>query len=108
MARIQIDFLYSKYCPNVEVTRHILHEAIRTTDIRGVNVTEWILGQSNLPDHCEGYGSPTILVNGSDLNGTNREEFTESCQVFFHANALTGVPLLEEVINAIRIASPKD
>ena len=37
--RIQIDFLYSKYCPNIEVTRQVLHEALRTTDIPGVNVT---------------------------------------------------------------------
>ena len=108
MARIQIDFMYSKHCPNIEVTRHILQEAIRSLDIRGINVTERILGQSNLPDHCEGFGSPTILVNGSDLNGENYEEFTESCQVFFHANALTGVPLLEEVIHAIRVAVAKN
>ena len=106
--RITIDFLYSKYCPNIEIARNVLHEAIRIVDPHEIVVVERVLGQADLPQYCEGYGSPTILVNGSDLNGPNREEFTESCQVFFHANALTGVPLLEEVINALRMADEKD
>ena len=99
---LQIDFIYSKACPNVEEAKSVLHEALRITDTPSSVVNEWETGRDELPAHCQGYGSPSLLVNGKEVTGVEPAEFNEGCAVYFRGEQVFGVPLVQEVTNAIR------
>jgi hypothetical protein len=61
-----IEFLYDRACPNVAAARAALRIALAHA---GLPVTwqEWERADPAAPAHARRYGSPTILIDGTDL-----------------------------------------
>ncbi|MGB0648583.1 MAG: hypothetical protein ACPGQS_15465 [Bradymonadia bacterium] len=98
-----IDFIWSSLCPNVSACREVIDAATTQFPDRSMAVNEWQI-ETKLPAHCEGYGSPTILINGIDVAGVKPNAFNDCCRVYATMYEIRSVPLVEEVICAIEFA----
>ncbi|MCA0374676.1 MAG: hypothetical protein LCH84_03335 [Gemmatimonadetes bacterium] len=63
---MRIDFLYFEGCPHAAPARQRLQEALATVGA-APHWSEWDTGSSSTPEALRGYASPTILVNGVDV-----------------------------------------
>jgi len=100
----RIELVYDTDCPNVELARAVLREAMAAEDLAAV-WTEWDRGSGDSPDYAREYGSPTILVDGRDVSGRGSEADANCCRVYVAADgALKGVPEVETVRAALRLA----
>jgi hypothetical protein len=59
-------------------------------------------GDPETPEHARGYASPTILVDGEDLNGIGQIDGTVGCRVYATSEGLRGVPTVEEIVAALK------
>lgn len=64
--RMRIDLVYFEGCPHAETARERLREALASLDST-TSWSEWDTEQAATPAHLRGYSSPTILVNGVDV-----------------------------------------
>jgi len=62
----QIELIYSGDCPNVENARENLKESLRSLGL-ALEWREWDRQDHTSPEYTKAFGSPTILVNGSDV-----------------------------------------
>ncbi len=63
---MQIDLVYFDGCPHVATARQRLHDALGSLT-SSVRWNEWDTGAAATPDRFRGYSSPTVLVNGVDV-----------------------------------------
>jgi hypothetical protein len=104
MSEIRVELVYEKTCPNVEAARAQLRHALSEAGI-AQQWREWEVGTPGVPAHVHGYGSPTILVDGEDVDGRPPAGDDYSCRVYSHAgNANKGVPALEDIVSALKRA----
>ena len=96
-----IDLIWSATCPNVEACKEVLRAAIERVDCGVLGWREWAVGQHGTPPYAEGYGSPTVLVNGRDVVDASPTSFSDYCGLYATMYTVRGVPLVEEVVEAI-------
>jgi hypothetical protein len=63
---MQIDFLYFEGCPHAASARERLRDALSAMGA-AVQWNEWDTGSDSTPEPLKGYASPTILINGVDV-----------------------------------------
>jgi hypothetical protein len=63
---MQIDFLYFDGCPHAAPARERLRDALSAMGAP-VQWSEWDTGSASTPEPLRGYASPTILINGIDV-----------------------------------------
>ena len=92
---MQLDLVYFDGCPHVPAARANLQNAL---DSLGFIVPwrEWDSNNGDTPDHLRGFPSPTILINGVDLDGGRPQEGA-TC-------AAGGAPTVDSLIRALREA----
>ncbi len=96
---MKIELIYFDGCPNIEAARNNIKLACEKS---GVNpdFKEWNQNSSDAPDHVDGYGSPTILVNGVDVGGQRSDCCsTGNCRIYLD---MTGVPSVDIIQNAMK------
>lgn len=99
-----IDLIYDKDCPNVQEARSLLRDALTELGMPP-EWREWDREGVETPPELRGLGSPTILVDGVDVSGTEKEDFRHDancCRLYQHNGRLRGVPELGVVTSAIR------
>lgn len=64
---MQIDLVYFEGCPHVASTRGRLNDALAGLG-SSARWSEWDTGQAATPKHLRVYASPTVLVNGVDVD----------------------------------------
>jgi hypothetical protein len=64
-----IELVFFEGCPNVDRARAALRAALSALG-RPAVWTEWELDKSGVPERIQGYGSPTVLVDGRDVRGS--------------------------------------
>lgn len=65
MAGPSVELLYFAGCPHVDAVRANLRAALEDPGAW----REWDLAAPETPDRLKGYGSPTVLVDGTDVTG---------------------------------------
>lgn len=65
---MKVELIYFEGCPNVEPARRNLKKAFDSAGITEKWI-EWDQKDKAAPDYVRKYGSPTILVNGTDIMG---------------------------------------
>lgn len=65
---MQVELIYIDGCPHVAVARARLREALVSLGSSAV-WTEWETGEATSPDRVRGFSSPTVLVDGVDVEG---------------------------------------
>ncbi|MGH7714350.1 MAG: thioredoxin family protein [Gemmatimonadaceae bacterium] len=100
-----VDLIFDVDCPNVDEARTLLRTALTET---GYSATwrEWDREAPETPAALRGLGSPTILVNGTDVSGgadsSAPADRANCCRVYRNGERLRGVPALSTVILALR------
>lgn len=106
-----VELIYDSGCPNIKDSRSQL---LRAFVQAGVNPQwkEWDRTSSESPDYVRAYGSPTILVNGTDVMGASVGQGayadSSSCRIYNLASGqASGVPPLDAIATALIQAKSK-
>lgn len=92
---INIELIYDQDCPNVEATRAALRAALREQKLN-LNWKERDRNDPLSPEYARNYGSPTILINGNDIAGSNSTSADNCCRVYKGEDgAFSGVPSVQ-------------
>jgi hypothetical protein len=94
-----VDLLYVAGCPNLELARDRLSEAVRRA---GVEAT---IREREITDEAEAValgmrGSPTILVRGEDVDGGGKTPGSMSCRQYATEAGVEGAPTVDEILAA--------
>lgn len=98
-----VDFIYACNCPNVDAARAQLRQALAAVRVP-ITVCEWRTDDAALPQHCWGYGSPSILVNETDVASAQPGDGA-SCRIYAGFGGLQRVPPLEQITAALTLAT---
>ncbi len=63
---MQIDLVYFEGCPHVVTARERIADALGSLGLSD-EWSEWDTGDAATPTNLRGYSSPTVLVNGVDV-----------------------------------------
>ncbi len=66
--RPHIDLLYFDGCPHVDAARQRLRDALTSLSLPA-QWTEWDTRATTTPEQLRGHASPTVLVDGVDVEG---------------------------------------
>lgn len=96
-----VELIYDRECPNTVRARVHLMKAL-TAAGREARWIEWVLGAPETPPHVQGYGSPTILVDGKDVAPRAAGEAGPSCRLYRNpASGFDGAPPVEQIALAL-------
>jgi mercuric ion transport protein len=87
---VKVQLLYFRGCPHVDGARQVLRAALEASALPGVAVEELDVEAATTPIELRSWGSPTILVNGSDVAGADAPTGV-GCRLY-SGGALAGVP----------------
>lgn len=100
-----VDLVFDAECPNVEDARALLRTALIAAGFPP-EWREWLRDGTSTPLELKGFGSPTILVNGSDVSGSDdvvtRSPDARYCRLYRHAGRYHGVPPLAAIAAALQ------
>ena len=100
-----VEFIYEKDCPSVESTRSQLIQVFSKLKIKP-HWVEWEISDTSAPDYVRRYGSPTILINGKDVDESENSLNPQQCRLYINSdNTMSGVPPIENIIKAIQAAT---
>jgi len=99
MARVEL--VYDADCPNVRDARGALLMAFVEARLPP-SWTEWDRKSPECPAYARRYGSPAVLVEGSDVAGARPVEGSDCCRLYDHGPAgLRGVPPVKLIAAAL-------
>lgn len=97
-----VDLVYDAACPNVKAARANLMRAFSRAGIPA-RWAEHQIGADHAPARVRGFGSPTILVDGSDVAGVGTGS-EDCCRLYDHG----GAPDVELIAAALERAHAGD
>jgi hypothetical protein len=86
---VKIQLLYFPGCPNIDAARTALQREMRALGLF-VSIEEIDVTVQSTPVELRHWGSPTILIEGQDIEGAVPGEDAASCR--FYAGEAPGVP----------------
>lgn len=88
----RVELIYDRDCPHVVLAREALRAGFAEAGL-APSWTEWERGAPQSPARVRGYGSPTVLVDGSDVAGESPGTGAASCRLYLDARGgLRGAP----------------
>ena len=93
-----IELLFFPECPHIDAARAQLRRALELAGLP-VKWTEHDVTLASTPAALQGYGSPTILIDGADVMGAPPGEGA-ACR-YYAATELPGAPPLKELVRAL-------
>jgi mercuric ion transport protein len=100
--KLKIELIFDSDCPNVEATRNSIRAACSSEGLEA-KWQEWDKADPNAPEYARKYGSPTILVDGKDLENFPESAGSQCCRLYESVNGeVAGVPGVETIISALR------
>ena len=78
---MKIQLLHFEGCPNVDAARTALREALAIDKV-DVRVEEIDVEGDDAPEWAQGWGSPTILIDGQDVMGQTRSSESSCCRLY--------------------------
>ncbi|MEJ8568845.1 hypothetical protein [Elongatibacter sediminis] len=98
---IQVDLVYERSCPNVTTARTRLLDAFQNEGIQP-RWHEWEVNRPETPKHLRGWGSPTILVNGKDVDAGLQPADGGSCRLYMTPGGHDAAPGVAQIAAALR------
>jgi hypothetical protein len=99
--RPRVELIYDTDCPNVEQARELLLRAFSEAKLRP-SWKEFDRKAADSPPHAIKYGSPTILVDGKDVAGSNGTNNADCCRLYLHNEGYGGAPEFSQVVRALK------
>jgi len=86
---MQIDVLYFEGCPNHEPTTALVRDVVQLLGL-DANIREVEVRDADEAKRLRFFGSPTIQVNGQDLDPSvrNRADYSFSCRMYGGSGSL--------------------
>lgn len=98
---MKIELVYEQTCPNVDAARERLAIALGQVQ-RDPVWQEWEVSSPDAPEYVRPYGSPTILVNETDVSEMSLADSCNNCRVYQDEQGkLDVVPSIDSIINAL-------
>ncbi len=95
-----VDLVYDVDCPHISLARMNLTRALAECGLEA-RWHEHVIGAPDAPPRIRGFGSPTILVDGTDV--ARSEPGAEACCRIYNAGSgTTGAPPVELIAEALR------
>ena len=91
-----VQLLVFEGCPLAEPARKNLRQALAACNL--TEFAEIDILDPDSPEELQGWGSPTILVNGADISGHPKGDCV-SCRVY---DTPDGAPDVQAIINELR------
>lgn len=101
-----IELIYDPDCPNVEPARTVLRGACAELGLSPV-WSEWNRQDAASPEYVQGFGSPTIIVNGRDVAGAAAGDMASCCRMYESDGGLTGTPSTAQIVAALQNSSDR-
>jgi hypothetical protein len=100
-----VELIYFSDCPNVALARERLRQAFALVGM-APRWQEWERDDPASPAHARAYGSPTVLVNGRDVEGMEPSgDDAGACRIYAHAGAPSdGAPDADAIAATLREA----
>ena len=102
---MRIQLLTFPACPNADAARKVLQAVLASSAIR-TPIEEVDTTAPETPEGLREWGSPTILINGTDVGGQEAPSGGTSCRLYRNEEGqLCGAPteaLLRSALNAVR------
>jgi hypothetical protein len=98
-----VDLIFDKGCRNVAEARVLLAAALEKHGLP-VEWREWMRDRAETSVRFGGFGSPTILVDGVDVEGSHADEALVSvscCRLYPHDGELRGAPAFATIVAAL-------
>jgi mercuric ion transport protein len=97
---VKVELIYESGCPNVVDTRENLLRAFSEARLTA-KWTEWDVASRESPARVYGFGSPTVLVDGSDVAG-HAPTGTRCCRFYADSEGRqSGVPPVHAIREAL-------
>ena len=93
---MKIQLLHFPDCPNAEPARAALRDALQQENV-AADVEDIDTSHADAPAWSKGWGSPTILIDGSDLGGEGPGGGEASCRLY-----KDGAPTVDEIRTRLR------
>ena len=103
---MKVQLLTFPGCPHADAAREVLERALSLSGIRA-SIEEVDTVAPDTPELLKGWGSPTILIDGMDIEGQSTPG-TASCRLYREATGhLRGVPPEAAIREAVTAAARK-
>ncbi|HKJ09723.1 MAG TPA: hypothetical protein VKA76_11620 [Gammaproteobacteria bacterium] len=76
-----VELIYDPDCPNIAAARRALMEAFGMAG-QAAHWREWRRNDTQAPDYVRRFGSPTVLVDGLDVEPTAAAEGHGCCRLY--------------------------
>lgn len=94
---MEVDVLHVPACPNLDLARRRLREALDATGtVATVRETE--ISTPAEAAHRQMRGSPTILIDGHDPFGDPGDQPSLSCRLYDTGGTIDGAPSVDQLI----------
>ncbi|REJ66665.1 MAG: MerC domain-containing protein [Planctomycetota bacterium] len=101
-----VELIFDADCPNVEDARSQLRRAFLAVD-QTPEWQEWDRSDPMSPEYARAYGSPTILVEGSDVANAGPADGADCCRLYTDAEGrFQGVPSVDVIAAALTASKP--
>ena len=98
---MKVEFIYDADCPNVAEARAQLLRAFTETGI-SPRWVEWSHDSAEAPVYARAFGSPTLLVNGHDVEEQTSAHGNACCRLYTDpSGTLRGAPSVERIVAAL-------
>lgn len=92
---MRVELIYDTGCPNVAATRANLLQAFAAAQLEA-RWTEWERSSPASPAYVARFGSPSVLVDGLDVEGETPTESVTCCRLYASAEGrYSGTPAVE-------------
>ena len=102
----RVELVFDPTCPNVDKARGAIREALLAVGAP-VEWRELERGAESTPLALRAFGSPTVLVNGTDVSGGGDEAAkadANSCRVYVdECGCICGAPSTQQIVSAIEL-----
>jgi mercuric ion transport protein len=103
---IQVELIYDADCPAASQARANLRAAMLRAGL-APRWVEWERSSPDAPGRVRAYGSPTILINGRDVGGSEAAG-AACCRIYQpQAGQFAAVPPVELILAALREAQTR-
>lgn len=99
---LKIELIYDFDCPNVSIVREMLNKVFLELNLKP-HWVEWNRSDKKSPNYVMKYSSPTILINGKDVDLLTSEISGDAaCRIYSDEKGkLKGVPSIAQIKTAI-------